>query len=187
MKILFSASVSGRDKFENNYKQIENTLTSLGHELTTTVFLATKDELQVEDKKESDRYFKNLIAWIKDADIVVMETSYPSVGVGYEIATALHLGKPVIALHVKNSFQHFLRQIIDDKLQVIEYTDNNLDKELKTAVGYASDQQDTRFNFFISPKHQNYLDWISKSRKIPRAVFLRGLIEKAMKTEQADS
>jgi hypothetical protein len=39
---------------------------------------------------------------------------------------------------------------------------------------------DTRFNFFISPKIGNFLDWIAKKKKLPRAVYLRKLIEDDM-------
>ena len=56
----------------------------------------------------------------------------------------------------------------------------SVEEALKLALDYASDQMDTRFNFFISPKHGNYLDWISKNKKVPRAVYLRRLIEKDM-------
>lgn len=181
MKVLFSASVTGRDTYEEYYHEIEKGLDSLGHEVIAPVFLANKEELAKEEVEKSRRYFTNLMGWISEADVVVFETSYPSTGVGYEIATCLNLGKPVIALHVKGKVPHFLNQIDNEKFQLIEYTLNNLKKELKSAVGFASDLQDTRFNFFISSKHQNYLNWISRSRKIPRAVFLRNLIEAQIK------
>jgi len=56
----------------------------------------------------------------------------------------------------------------------------DLEEILKMACGEAKEQMDTRFNFFISPLHQTYLDWIAKHRKIPRSVYLRDLIERDM-------
>ena len=68
-----------------------------------------------------------------------------------------------------------------DKLQVASYNDNNLDEVLTLSIDYASEQVDTRFNFFVSPLIVNYLDWVSKKKRIPRAVYLRRLIEQEMK------
>jgi len=48
---------------------------------------------------------------------------------------------------------------------------------------YANKQQDSRFNFFINPKLLAYLDWIARSKRLPRAVFLRKLIEDRMKQD----
>lgn len=39
------------------------------------------------------------LEWLRESDIVVAEVSTPSLGVGYEIAHAIHAGKPVIALY----------------------------------------------------------------------------------------
>ena len=66
----------------------------------------------------------------------------------------------------------------------MQYNFNNVEEELRLALDYASESQDTRFNFFISPNHQNYLNWIAKNRKIPRSVFLRRLINAHMENNK---
>ncbi|MCL7970955.1 MAG: nucleoside 2-deoxyribosyltransferase, partial [marine benthic group bacterium] len=38
------------------------------------------------------------IDWLREADAVVAEVSTPSLGVGYEIARAAQMGKPVVCL-----------------------------------------------------------------------------------------
>jgi hypothetical protein len=43
---------------------------------------------------------------------------------------------------------------------------------------------DMRFNFFVSPKILNYLDWVGHKRMIPKSVFLRNLIEREMKKDR---
>ena len=62
-----------------------------------------------------------------------------------------------------------------------EYNGLDLREVIKRSLEYLSEQMDTRFNFFISPKIGSYLDWIAKKKKTPRAVYLRKLIEKEMK------
>lgn len=39
------------------------------------------------------------LGWLAGADAVVAEVSVPSLGVGYEVARALELGKPVLCLY----------------------------------------------------------------------------------------
>ncbi|MBI4278368.1 MAG: nucleoside 2-deoxyribosyltransferase [Armatimonadetes bacterium] len=38
------------------------------------------------------------MAWLRECDLVIAEVSVPSLGVGIEIATAQHLGKPIACL-----------------------------------------------------------------------------------------
>jgi len=52
------------------------------------------------------------------------------------------------------------------------------------ALDYVSSAQDVRFNFFISPEIGRFLDWVSKKRRLPRAVYLRKLIEEDMRNNK---
>lgn len=174
------ASPRGKAELKEEYESIFNTIQTLGHENITGFVL----DVEVEKFYLSDikKFYDHTVADLKKADICVFETSIPSLAIGHLISMAIELGKPVVALYTGNNIPFFLKGVeeSDDKLQVVSYTSSNVNQELANAIDYASDQQDTRFNFFISPKHQNYLDWIAKERKIPRAVYLRRLIEKDM-------
>lgn len=39
------------------------------------------------------------MAWLREADVVVAEVTAPSLGVGYELAKAEDMGKPVLCLY----------------------------------------------------------------------------------------
>ena len=45
-----------------------------------------------------DQIYARDIAWVTECDAVVAEVSNPSLGVGYELAYAEKLGKPVLCL-----------------------------------------------------------------------------------------
>lgn len=60
-------------------------LTAAGEEVLTDEFIFQRD-----------------IHWIQNTDVVVAEVSTPSIGVGYEIATAERLGKPILCLYREN-------------------------------------------------------------------------------------
>lgn len=181
MKIFFNTSVTGRNEYEENYKIIDRILQSTGHKVISAVFVATKDQVVKETEQDAVTYYNKLTKWIKESDVLVFEVSYPSLGVGHEITWGLQLNKPTIVLYVKGKKPYILDAIQDEKLQVYEYSLDDIEHTLKDAIDYSTGLQDTRFNFFISPKISTYLDWISKEKRVPRAVYLRRLIEEDMK------
>ena len=181
MKIYFTASARGLSQLKTSYKDIYDSIDKLGHsnidKFIPDIYQRSKNS-SVND--EQAKLFGKHMNKIKSADVVVLEISINSLSIGYVLQKALEIGKPVIALYLRGHDPFFATGIDNEKLQVIEYSEDNILETLKHAINYAQDKQDTRFNFFISPKHQNYLDWISKTRKIPRSVYLRDLIESDM-------
>ena len=107
-----------------------------------------------------------------------------SMSMGYLVNKALELSKPVIALYTTGHEPFFLTGLDDSRLQIVEYNLNDVEHKVEDAIDYAASQQDTRFNFFVAPKHINFLDWVSQSKKIPRSVFLRKLIEREMANDE---
>jgi len=183
MKVHFNAPLNGK---KSDYQRIVTKINDLGYELVTNHVLE-RDITQVESEteEESELQSKKLASWIKNADIVVFDTSAPEVSLGYEIALALNMSKPVIVLYRKElSTPHGLKGIKSDKLQLVSYNDTTLEEMLEYALDYAEEATDIRFNFFVTPTISAYLDWIARERKLPRSVYLRRLIENDMGDNQ---
>jgi hypothetical protein len=182
MKIYFIASMFQKDEFGKNYQTIVDTLEKLGH----TVIHEHITKLNLKDVKartpeEVRAFYHQVNKWMNEVDVVVVEASYPStLNVGHEVTLALEKGRPTIVFYSKGRDTLFLKGLQSDKLIQVEYEEDELAETVKTAIDYAKDQADTRFNFFISPKHVAYLDWIAKNKRLPRSVYLRRLIEKDM-------
>jgi hypothetical protein len=181
MKITFVASHTQKKELMEYYKIIKAILEKSEIKLKYGGLFNATDDI---DKSEASRnlWYKKSMNDIKESDIVVVEISYPSTAnVGHCLTYALEIGKPVVALYKNDRDPLFLRGQKNDKLTIIPYSDSkDLEKILNSALEYAAEQMDTRFNFFISPKIGNYLDWVAKKLKMPRAVYLRKLIEKDM-------
>jgi hypothetical protein len=182
MKIYFMSTPRGKRQSNNNYSAIYNLIKELGHTNVTDFLI----DVDVDKFYLSDihSFYQQTLKDLKSADICVFETSAPSLAVGHLISTAIENEKPVIALYTQGNLPFFLSGTNDDKVQVVEYNLSNLKSILKQAISYAQEAADTRFNFFISPKIGNYLDWVAKEKRIPRAVYLRRLIEEDMKKNQ---
>lgn len=184
MKVHFIGDLGGN---KADYEKIIQIIKNCGSELVTnhSVSRSLKD-LEGETPEDAELYAKKMAQWLKKADIVVVETTVPLLGAGYEIAVALQLGKPVIVVYRpdgKNT-PHVLKGLESEKLQVISYSDKTLEEALTLALEFADEQMDTRFNFFVSPSIVNFLDWVSKKKRLPRAVYLRKLIEEDMRSNK---
>ncbi len=187
MKVTFIASHSQAVELGEYYNRIKKVLDERGYTVHSGTLFDKKDRTTeyTEDQKKREEWYKESIAKVRESDVVVVETSYPSTAnVGHELTYALDLGKPVIALYKSGRDPFFLRGRVDDKLTILPYTTYDLEQVLANAFDYALATQDVRFNFFISPQIGRYLDWVAQKRRIPRAVFLRKLIETDMQADK---
>jgi nucleoside 2-deoxyribosyltransferase len=94
MNIYFSCSITGGRDEEKTYQKLVQTLEENGH-LVPTAHLSTPQVVELEEVIDPVETFIRDMKWLREADAIVAEVSTPSHGVGYEIATALNLNKPV--------------------------------------------------------------------------------------------
>jgi nucleoside 2-deoxyribosyltransferase len=98
MKIYFAGSIRGGRNDAALYHQIIALLSEYGQVLTEHVGSEDLPPAGEKNLSDGDIYDRDM-AWLTEADVLVAEVSIPSHGVGYEIAQAETLGKPVLCLH----------------------------------------------------------------------------------------
>jgi nucleoside 2-deoxyribosyltransferase len=98
MNIYFACSITGGREFESVYQEIVAALLADGHEIPTS-HLAESEVMEEERVIAPREVYERDVNWIQNCDALVAEVSVPSHGVGYEIAYALNLNKPVLCLH----------------------------------------------------------------------------------------
>lgn len=180
MKIYFTASIVGKKHYLENYLKIIDILHKMGHEVTSDhIIKVSDDEINLQTELQRERFHKQLKKWIMNCQAMVVETSFPSISVGFEISLALSLGKPVLLLHT-NEAPTLLSSYDDEKLICEKYTSGSLKDIITDFINYAEGTSDSRFTFFITTRIANFLDEISRSKKIPKSVYVRHLIEKEM-------
>ena len=124
--------------------------------------------------------YKSNLEAITRADVVIAETSYENFGVGYQVALAVQLKKPVLILrHAGADKNAFVTGVEDTWIVRSEYTEKNLadiinkflrDNDIQT--------KDMRFNFFIDRPIYNYLRWAAHKTGKTKAEILRELVSK---------
>jgi hypothetical protein len=96
--VYFSCAITGGRRDQPAYAAIVDVLQDHGHTVLTA-HLTHPDILKQEARLDPRSVYRRDMAWLAAAQAVVAEISTPSHGVGYEIARALHAGKPVLCLY----------------------------------------------------------------------------------------
>ena len=98
MKIYFSGSISGGRDHEAIYQHVVARLQAQGHHVLSA-HVADPLALEAEKDLPPREVFERDTNWVKDCEAMIAEVSAPSLGVGYEYALAVQLGKPVLCVY----------------------------------------------------------------------------------------
>ncbi len=136
MKIYFTASFSAWRVYLKEYNKIFRLLHNhrnqvLGEPPLTKAMGGKASEIFSREKQRID-----------EADVLVAEVSQPSLGVGSEIAYALTIDKPVLALFYKESPNKLSPMILgnpSDSLYVEHYDDDNLNLIVKNFLKHITE------------------------------------------------
>ncbi|MDZ7344416.1 MAG: nucleoside 2-deoxyribosyltransferase [candidate division KSB1 bacterium] len=97
IQIYFSGSISAGRQRQPLYAEMVRFLESLGVEVLSA-HVAQPEVLDNEAALSAEMIFLRDMALIRNCHGMIAEVSMPSLGVGYEIATALSLERPVLCL-----------------------------------------------------------------------------------------
>lgn len=118
-RVFFSCSMRGGYSrvTQAELRKILDIIESLDLELisrhqTSENFI--ENESRLTNKEIHDRDYR----WLQEADIVIAEITNPSLGVGAEIADAIQLGIPVLAVYRKK-YEHLISAYISGKAGVV--------------------------------------------------------------------
>ncbi|TFH34585.1 MAG: hypothetical protein E4G99_09200 [Anaerolineales bacterium] len=132
MNVYFSCSLTGGRADEAIYAAIVDHMLDLGIEVPTA-HLARPEVMSLERVVNPQEVYQRDIAWIVGCDAMVAEVSTPSHGVGYELAYALGLKKPVLACYREGAIvSKMITGNNQETLQILRYEDTpTLLEELK--------------------------------------------------------
>jgi hypothetical protein len=100
LKVYLAASMrgGGEGKGWDSLRALAEIVSSLGHTPMNEVCKDRSPKVQAKGKGDDYLYDRDM-AWLRIADCLIAEVTYPSLGVGYEVAVALReMRIPVLAL-----------------------------------------------------------------------------------------
>jgi nucleoside 2-deoxyribosyltransferase len=121
LKIYFAGSIRGGRADAELYQKIIDNIKKYGEVLTEHV--GDDNVLNNGEKNKSDKYIHDRdLEWVKKSDLMIAEVSTPSLGVGYEIAMAIQLKKPVFCFYKVNSGKRLSAMINgSENVKIFEY------------------------------------------------------------------
>lgn len=180
MNVYFTASVVGKRYHEAEYKKIIQSCLDLGHSVQAAHIMNTSEQdLKMESREQRVAFHQQLRDWISQADCMIVEASFPSISVGYEISLALHCGKPVLVLYCEGEAPNLLQSHQEDKIICELYQPRQVHTLLRDFFDYVRGTADTRFTFFLPADLALFLERQAKSHHQSKAAYLRELISRA--------
>lgn len=180
MKIYFTVSLSqSTSQIQTISKRIVDQLNHLGHKnLHETIFEKNSEYYKNQSEEDSLMEQKNLTRWKNEADIIIIDVTKPSIGIGQELAYSLSLNKPVICLFNEEitKIPHILIDQAGESMLFQGYNRLNLEGVLKQSIDTVKKFKDIRFNMFLSREFNNYLNKVSAKNGISKAGYVRNLI-----------
>lgn len=181
MKVYFTASITGKQYYLANYQKIVQLIEQRGNEVIAEHILDhSESQIRLETKEERLLFQSKLGKWICGCDCMVVEATFPSISVGYEISLALQQGKPVLILYCEGDPPALLSNTNDEKLVCEPYTHERLQEIIDGFLDYVKGKVDSRFTFYVTAAQMTHLLKKSKEKRIPKAAYLRELIDRDM-------
>lgn len=181
MKVYFSASITGKKLYLKSYQKIVDLIRSCGHlALAEHILDHTESQIHLEIREERIAFHQQLEKWISEADCMVVEATFPSISVGYEISLALNRNKPVLILYSEGDPPALLNGMNDDKIICEQYTKNNLKETIEAFLDYVKGNVDSRFTFYLTSAQMAHLSNKAREKRLHKAAYLRDLISRDM-------
>lgn len=188
MKAYFVASIIGRsDKMREWQEKIVDIIRESGVEIDAANLETEKKKLFHETEEDMLKAFTRNSKSINGSDVVIAEVSVSDSGVGYEIAYALSLRKPVLALYNEDAEEPTAPPIQVGKQKLLSFQKYN-QKTLKNIIDkFFIDikyKLDTKFILIISPEIDRYLEWAAEQKRMHKAQIVRNAVEKEMENDK---
>lgn len=127
---------------------------------------------------------------IKNCDFMIADLTQFSTGIGYMIANAISLKKPVLSLFNKKEGKLIPQAIKSSAmhsklLKYVEYREESeLDQVITNYVKDIKQRLDTKFILIISPDIDRYLEWASGSKRMHKAQIVRTAMEELISRDK---
>ncbi len=172
MKIFYTASFWGKDKYQPNYNQVLSALQSHPIELESPEL--TRFPHPSIDPQAHYQAIRQGISW---ADAIVIEISQEDFQLGHEATLAIQAKKPVLCLSVN---QDFTNRIQSRYFHAAKYTQYTIDEIIENFLKKAKKELlKERFNLFLSPNQLSRLRTQATKHSLTASEFIRQLIDKA--------
>ena len=182
MNIFFNASIAGKEEHLKDYEMIIRAAQELGHKIFYKH--VTEEECVRNDIKLRGKYRKyttEIKKFLSKSDAMIIESSYPSISVGYLLSISLLQHKPTLVLYQHNPHRILVGDV-SRFLTLRKYNGSDYSKLVTTLHHFIENTKKKnlrfRFNLMLDETMNRLLDAKSKKYHMSKADLVRRLVEK---------
>ncbi|HVX92903.1 MAG TPA: hypothetical protein VHA74_02190 [Candidatus Dojkabacteria bacterium] len=183
MKIFFTASFYGKKQYQKQYDLVLKTIQKYEKDIISpelgNYLKVLNDKQKLKLKNLRTIHYHAIRKDISQADVVIIEISYQDFQLGHEATLAIQSKKPVLCLSIHEDMSE---KVKDPLFKGAKYNHSNLDSIIKKFLKDAQKSiLNQRFNLFLSPAQEEYLNKVSKEKKLTKSAYIRSLIDQDRK------
>ena len=184
MKVHFIGSMTDLENNIGAFRAIVDTIKKSGAKLTREWVEGAYSTSQINDEDDLETVWPKIYRENKEAvsraDVIIAEISNRSFLVGFQVAYALQMKKPVLLLSNHNRTRGAIGLSENEEIiKFSRYDSTNLEAIIVNFINEnSSANKDLRFNFFIDRKILNYLNWASFQTGDTKSEIIRNILKK---------
>lgn len=184
MRVYFAGSSSARQNYEV-YRKIITFIQKSGHEVLRSWIVEVLDNQDIGEVHDVLVRQENLL---RQSDLMVIESSTPSFGIGYMMHQAIRLHIPVLCLYPEGHNDHDLSTVIagndSSLLSLHSYNAQNLKKILAKQIQSLGSNELIKFNFLANKKITEFLEKNATAHKKSKSEYLRDVLNEIIRKEE---
>lgn len=179
MRIFYTASYYGKEKYQKDYDLVLNAIQQNNVELISP---ETGNYLDILGKpalsKLTDRqkiHYEAIRKGIQWAQAVIIEISQEDFQLGHEATLAIQSKKHVLCLSIHEDFS---KKIINPYFHGLKYNQYNVEEGIEEFIKMAKEEAlGQRFNLFLNQRQLKYLAEAADKNELNKSEYLRLLID----------
>jgi len=177
MKIHLGGCVAGLKSNPSLYKKIRKVIIDLGHQITRDWII---DELKGVHLSQ-EKMYELTFAAIKKSDLVILEASEDTAGLGQQLLMALENKTPILILENEKKNKSIVGDFVsrEQKKYILKknYKSSNLKMEISSFItSMEGKAKYARFNLVLEKNLDNYLRDKAKKNKTSKTEEIKRLI-----------
>lgn len=183
MKIFYTASYLGKQKYQKTYNEVLKAIQATGAEVLSPEvgnYQSILTQKEIEDLKFPKKiHYEAIRKGIMTCDAAIIEISNEDFQLGHEATLAIQNKKYVLCLSI---YEDFSEKIDNLYFHAAKYNEYNVEEIVDTFIKrVGQDQFSERFNMFLAPSQVQYLEKKATEEGLNKSEYVRKLIDQDMK------
>lgn len=179
MRIFYTASFYGKEKYQKEYDMVLKSITDTGVEILSPEIGNYQNILDKKNlkklKSKQEIHYEAIRKGIQWAQAVIIEISQEDFQLGHEATLAIETNKHVLCLSIHEDFS---KKIKNSYFHGLKYNQYNIEEGIQNFIELVKEETlSERFNLFLSSKQIAHLNLASNKNGVNKSEYLRLLID----------